>query len=83
MRQLVYRLCYTNRLFQVLAQLSIPTTESELNYYHEKLNTRVDSRVTKQLKIYDLGNYLISREFQKSLKLENPQLATQMPKNLL
>ena len=83
MTQLVYQVCYTNRLFQVLAQLPIPTTESELNYYHEKLNTRVDSRVTKQLKIYDLGNYVISREFQKSLKLENPQLATQMPKNLL
>ena len=83
MTQLLYQVCYTSRLFHILAQLPIRTTESELNYYLEKLNTRVESRVTKQLKTYDLGNYVISREFQKSLKMENPQLATQMPKNLL
>ena len=43
------------RLFHVLIQFLFTIWETELDYYHQKVNVRVASRVAKELKIYDLG----------------------------
>ena len=39
------------RLFNVLVQFPFTTSELKLDYYHQEVNVRVDSRVTKQLRI--------------------------------
>ena len=50
----------------------------ELDYYHEKLNARVASRVAERLKA--LGNYEILRKPLKLLELiTSTQSATQKP----
>ena len=37
------------RLFHILVQFLFNTSETELNYYHQKVNVRVLSRVTERL----------------------------------
>ena len=38
------------RLFHVLPQFPFTASETELDYYYQKVNVRVDSRVAEQLK---------------------------------
>ena len=38
------------RLFHFLAQFLFTTSETELDYYHQKMNVRVASRVAERLK---------------------------------
>ena len=48
------------RLFHFSAQFFFTTSETELGYYHQKVNVRVASRVAERLKTYDLrklGNF--------------------------
>ena len=42
----------TLRLFHVLPQFPFTASETELDYYYQKVNVRVDSRVAEQLKDY-------------------------------
>ena len=42
------------RLFHFVAQLVFTTSETELDYYHQKVNIRVSSRVVERLKTEDL-----------------------------
>ena len=49
-----------DRLFHLLTQFVFTTNETDLYYYHEKLNVQVASRVAEQLKTKDLlklGNF--------------------------
>ena len=39
------------RLFHFLAQFVFSTIETELNYYHQKVNVKVASRVAERLKL--------------------------------
>ena len=50
------------RLFHFLAQFLFTTNETELGYYHQKVNVRVASRVAERLKTYDLSK---SENFKK------------------
>ena len=43
------------RLFHVLAKFPFTKSESELDYYHQKVNIRFASRAAKRPKIYDLS----------------------------
>ena len=48
------------RLFHILAQFILTTNETELDYYHHRVNVRVASRVAERLKSQDLrklGNF--------------------------
>ena len=50
----------TCRVFHVLEQFLYPTSETELDYYHQKVNVWVASRVVKRLKtnfLWKLGNF--------------------------
>ena len=42
------------RLFHFLAQFLFTTSETKLDYYYQKMNGRVASRVAEKLKTYDL-----------------------------
>ena len=42
--------------FSTFSQFLFTTTETEIDYYHQKVNLRVASRVVKRLKTNDLGN---------------------------
>ena len=42
--------------WQVLAQVSFTTSETELDYYHQKANVQVVPQVAKRLKSRILGN---------------------------
>ena len=42
------------RLFHFLAQFLLTTSETELNYDHQKVNVHVASRVAEQIRTYDL-----------------------------
>ena len=44
----------TCRLFHFLVQFVFTTSETELDYYHQKVNIPVASQVAEQLKTYDL-----------------------------
>ena len=59
--ELNYNLGQKNcRFFYILAQFLFATSETELDYYPQKVNVRVTSRVAKQLKTKDLrklGNF--------------------------
>ena len=68
--------CQTNNhaenictLFPILAQSIFTKRESELDYYHQKVNVRVTSRVAKRLKTKDLGKLERIRKSIKSLGL--------------
>ena len=48
------------RYFHVLAQFLFTTSETELQYYHQRVSVQVASRVVKILKAFDfrkLGNF--------------------------
>lgn len=62
-------------LFHILAQFPPTTSESELDYYHQKVNIRVASRFTEQLKTQVSGNQEI---LIKSQKCFETQPATEM-----
>ena len=63
------------RLFHFLAKFFFTTNETELDYYHQKLNVRVASRVSERLK-----NQEISRKILIYLDLmTGTQPATQKP----
>ena len=47
--------------FHILAQFPFTTSESELDYHHEKVNLRVASRIAERLKTTDF------RKFQENL----------------
>ena len=50
----------TWRLFHVLTQFLFTTSETKLDYYHQKVSVRVTSRVAEGLKTQDLrklGNF--------------------------
>ena len=42
------------RLFHFLAQLVFTTSEMELDYYHQKVNVRVASRIAEWLKTKEI-----------------------------
>ena len=48
----IFRQSWTKhcRLFHFLAQFVFTTSEKELDYYHQKVNVRVASRVAERLK---------------------------------
>ena len=53
------------RLFQFLTQFVFTTSETELDYYNQKVNVRVASRVAEQRKtsdVWQLGNFIKIRE---------------------
>ena len=58
------------RLFHILTQFPLTKGKAELDYYHQKVNIRVASRVTERLKTQDLGNQEISRKLLKCLELK-------------
>ena len=66
------------RRFHFLAQFLCPTSETELDYYHQKVNVRVDSRIAKWLKTYDLRKLRISKKSLKCLDL----MASTQPSSL-
>ena len=41
----------TWRLFHILEQFSLNTSEKKLDYYNQKVNIRISSRVAQRLKI--------------------------------
>ena len=47
---------------QKIPQSSFDTSETELDYFHQKVSVRVPSRVVERLKTYDLRKL---RNFQK------------------
>ena len=59
--ELNYNLGQKNcRFFYILAQFLFATSETELDYYPQKVNVRVTSRVAKRLTSWDirkLGNF--------------------------
>ena len=70
------------RLFNFLAQFVFTTSETEVDYYHQKVNVRFASRVAERLKI--LGNKEISRKSLKYFNLmASTQLSTQKPNFLV
>ena len=42
------------RLFHLLAEFALSTSETELDYYHQEVNVRVALRIVEQFKIEDL-----------------------------
>ena len=44
-------------------------SETELDYYHQKINVQVSSRVAKRFKTLDLSKLRISRKYLKCLDL--------------
>ena len=67
---------YNYGFFHFLAKFLFTTDQVELDYYHEKLNPRVASRVAERLKA--LGNYGSLRKSLKLLELiRSTQSATQ------
>ena len=61
----------SGRLFDIFAQFSFTTSESELNYYHQNLNLRVLSQAAEQVKTLDLRK---SRNFKKKPVIQKPML---------
>ena len=45
------------RLFHALAQFLFTTNKTELDFYHQKLNVRVASRVAERLRLSKLENF--------------------------
>ena len=54
------------RLFHFSAQLFLTTSETELDYYHQKVSVRVASQVAERLKTEDLRKF---GNFQKILEM--------------
>ena len=52
------------RLFHVLAQFLCTTSETEVDYYHQKVNVRASERLKKDLR--KLGNFRKIREMLES-----------------
>ena len=52
--------------FHLLPQLPFTTFETEVNYYHQKLNLQVPSLLAKLLKTYDLRNLGNFKKISKS-----------------
>ena len=50
------------RLFHVFAQFLLTTSKTELDFYHQKVDVRVASRVAQGLKTCDLRKF---RHFKK------------------
>ena len=46
------------RLSHALAQSPFTTRKAELDYFPEKVNVRVTSRLVKQLDLRELGNFM-------------------------
>ena len=55
--------------FHILAQFSFIVSDTELDYYHQKINLKVTSRAAEQFKFRILGNYEISMKSLKCFKL--------------
>ena len=53
--------------FSYLAQVLFTTTETELDYYHQKVNVPVTSRVAKRLKTNDLIKLIDFKKVPKML----------------
>ena len=45
------------RLFYFLAQFFFTTSETELDYYHQKVSARIVSRVAERLKTYEIRKF--------------------------
>ena len=65
------------RLFHFLAQLFFTTSETELDYYHQKESVRVASRVAEQLKTKDLRKLRILQKIPEMLGFDGEYPAVQ------
>ena len=65
---------YICRLFHLLEQLPFTTSETELDYYQQRVNVRVASQVGKWLKAVNLrrilGNLGILRKISKIIDIQ-------------
>ena len=68
--QNIYRLSHI-----ILAQYHFTTNESELNYYHQKVNVPVASRVGERLKSLDLKKLEDFEKIHESLGIAGKSLA--------
>ena len=55
------------RLFHFLAQFVFTTNETEVDYYHQKVNVRVASRIAEQVKTQDLRKSVNFKKIPETL----------------
>ena len=55
------------RLFHFLAQFIFTTSEIKLDYYHQKVNVQIASRVAKQLGIIAGGRAIMPTQEKKKI----------------
>ena len=65
------------RLFHFLTQIFFTTSETELDYYHQKVNVRGDSRGAERLKTQDLKKLVNFKKIPEILGFDGEYPAVQ------